>query len=47
VTFDTLGEGCNCNLFRLKQKIFKQIIRALKEELPYLAVLGLDGVVAA
>ena len=41
------GRNCNCNLFRLRQKILQEIIRTLKEELPYLAVLELDGVVAA
>jgi hypothetical protein len=45
--FPLPGRNCNCNLFRLKQKIFRENYLASKEELPYVAVLELDGVVAA
>src|SRR5271168_3801937 len=39
--------NCNCNLFRPRQKNFRENYWALKEELLYLAVLELDGVFAA
>jgi hypothetical protein len=45
--FPLPGRNCNCNLFPLKKKFSKKFIRTLKEDLPYLAVLELDGVVAA
>ena len=39
--------NCSYNLFRVKEKIFRKIIWPPKEELHYVAVLELDGVVAA
>ena len=35
-----LPNYCNCNLFRVKQKFFEENYLGMKEELPYIAVLG-------